>query len=294
MKKILKILIILGLLLSNFYVTQVNAGVPWLKDVQWNENITSVSIDSKKSVGDILLSILKILKTVLWWVLLIFIVYTWAQMMMSMWSDEEELKTAKRQIRYSIIWIIFINIPWSLYEAFYSENKNTINSNISDFGVTPVSNLFLNTASFNTTFNDNIILFVKVLISWVAVFMLTVAWIKILLARWRDEELSKWKHKIIWSMIWLIFVWFIEGWQKVVYKWSISDLGNMFETLANLALFFAWPVAIIYLILAWYYYISSNWDEEKIKKAKNIVINIVFATVIILASYTFLLDLGEY
>jgi hypothetical protein len=61
--------------------------------------------------------------------------------------------------------------------------------------------------------------------------------------------------------------------------------------MSNLALFFAWPIAIFFLTLAWYYYITSNGDEERVKKAKAIVINTVIATLILLASYTFLLDL---
>jgi len=62
--------------------------------------------------------------------------------------------------------------------------------------------------------------------------------------------------------------------------------------MASLALFFAGPVAIFFLTIAGYYYISSNGKEDRIKKAKSIVINTVLATLILLASYTFLLDLA--
>jgi hypothetical protein len=55
----------------------------------------------------------------------------------------------------------------------------------------------------------------------------------------------------------------------------------------------AGPVAIVFLTLAWYYYITANGDDERISKAKNIIINTLIATVILLASYTFLLDLAK-
>jgi len=45
------------------------------------------------------------------------------------------------------------------------------------------------------------------------------------------------------------------------------------------------------MTLAAYYYITANGEEEKVKKAKNIIVNTVFATLILLAAYTFLLDL---
>ena len=108
---------------------------------------------------------------------------------------------------------------------------------------------------------------------------------------WNEEDIKEAKNKIIWSVVWLIFIWFIESWQAFVYWWEIKDWANLFKTLEELALFFAWPIAIFFLTLAWYYYITSNGDEEKIKKAKSIVINTVIATVILLASHSFLKDL---
>jgi hypothetical protein len=51
--------------------------------------------------------------------MVIYIVYTGAMMIMSMGSDEEQLSSAKRQIWYAAVALIFINIPGTLYEAFY-------------------------------------------------------------------------------------------------------------------------------------------------------------------------------
>ena len=295
MKTLLKLFFILFLLFSIIYVWKVQAWVD-LDNIDWINNITTNSIGTvNKTIDDIWMSILKTIKYALWWILLIFIVYTGIQMVMSMWSDEEELKTAKRQIRYSIIWIIFINIPGSLYDAFNKESYwNNIDWNVNSWGDawTNNSNLFIDLTSFWTTINDNIIWFIKVSISGVAMFMLVVAWIKIITARWREEEVTKAKHKIIWSIIWLMTVWFIESWKYFVFSWNISDWTGLFETLANLFLFFAWPIAIIYLSIAWYYYVTSNGDEEKVKKAKSIVVNTILATAIILASYTLLTDLN--
>ena len=295
MKTLLKLFLILSLLFSIIYVWKVQAWVD-LDNIDWINNITTNSIGTvNKTIDDIWMSILKTTKYALWWILLIFIVYTGIQMVMSMWSDEEELKTAKRQIRYSIIWIIFINIPGSLYDAFNKESYwNNIDWNVNSWGDawTNNSNLFIDLTSFWTTINNNIIWFIKVSISGVAMFMLVVAWIKIITARWREEEVTKAKHKIIWSIIWLMTVWFIESWKYFVFSWNISDWTGLFETLANLFLFFAWPIAIIYLSIAWYYYVTSNGDEEKVKKAKSIVVNTILATAIILASYTLLTDLN--
>ena len=68
----------------------------------------------------------------------------------------------------------------------------------------------------------------------------------------------------------------------------------MFTQLANLALFFAGPVAIFFLVMGAYYYITSAGDEERAKRGKSIVINTFIATFILLASYAFLKDLANF
>lgn len=85
---------------------------------------------------------------------------------------------------------------------------------------------------------------------------------------------------------------FIEAWFRVVYSGNIQEGQNVFAKVMNLALFFAGPVAIFFLIMGAYYFITSAGDEEKAKKGKNIVINTVIATIILLACYTFLKDLS--
>jgi hypothetical protein len=84
----------------------------------------------------------------------------------------------------------------------------------------------------------------------------------------------------------------MEVWRNFVFIWDFKwTWQDVFSKLANLALFFAGPIAIFFLSLAWYYYITSGWEEEKIKKAKSIIINTGLATLLLLWIYTFLLDL---
>lgn len=122
--------------------------------------------------------------------------------------------------------------------------------------------------------------------------MITLAGIQLIVSRGRDEKLKEAKTKVIYTILALIFVGIIEAWKQVAFGGSISEGVNLFESLAELALFFAAPVAIFFLTLAGYYFITSNGDEERVKKAKNIILNTFFATLILLAAYTFLLELG--
>ena len=300
MKTVTKIIISLFIVFSFFSLTNSQ----WIIEIPDAENIEKVSIEPPVSGGmvgninNIGFSLLVSIKYILSWVLLIFMVYIWIQMIISMWSDEEELSKAKRQILYSSIWLVFINIPWSIYEVLKKEkpwnigNKVWYSSWISgdDYDT---SNIFFNLSSFWNTVNEKIVWFLGILIFAVAIFIIVLSWITMIISRGKEENIKESKNKIIYSIIALIFVWFIEVWKKFAFKWEISDWTAIFETLSNLALFFAWPIAIFFLTLAWYYYITSNDDENRVKKAKSIVVNTVIATVILLASYTFLLDLAD-
>lgn len=299
MKKITKIIGIILLILWIYSITTVNAAVNF-DEVDWLNSITNHSLqnisatwDLATDIENVWFNILTTIKYIVSWLLVIFLVYVGIEMMISMWSDEDKLSTAKRQLRYTIVAIIFINIPWTIYDMFYT-NKWQIDGRIlwtwaNSFSQLN-SNIFIS-RFFNNTLNWQIIMFFESLIFGIAVFTIVLAWIKIIASRWREEEISESKTKIIWSIIWLIFIWFIESWKYFIYNWNVRDWANLFATIEELVLFFAWPVAIFFLTLAWWYYITSNWEEEKITKAKSIIVNTVIATIILLASHTFLKDL---
>jgi Type IV secretion system pilin len=66
------------------------------------------------------------------------------------------------------------------------------------------------------------------------------------------------------------------------------------KKLLGLSLFFAAPIAIFMLIWAGYYYITSGGDEERIKKAKTIIINTGIAAIILIASLSFITELINF
>jgi len=298
MKNFIKFLLIWILSFFILWVS-VNAKIDGLSDPSGKiekSSITTIS-DSPDLVTNIektWMSLLTTVKVIFEWVLIIYIVYIWAQMILSMWSDEDELSKSKRSIRYSLIWLVFINVPWTIYNAIKLDNYWVIdwrvwyNSWISSDGW----NILVNTFNFWNTLNWDIIWFIEVAISAFAIIMIIISWIQIIASRWREEEFTKSKDRIVWSIAWLVFIWFIEAWKEVVFSWDVDDGWNLFEAMSNLALFFVWPVVIAFLTLAAYYYITSDGDEDKTKKAKNIIVNTLIATVLLLASYTFLLDLA--
>lgn len=293
---------ILLIIITIFSIGYFWEAMAWY-DIPWMEKIEDSSIktigaswDIVNDINNVWFGLLETVKLVLEWLLVIFIVYLWAQMVWSMWSDEEILNGSKRQIRYSVVALLFINIPGSLYSAFHQDDHWTIWNRINIWDFTNKwgeSNMFFDVFNFWYTFWDQVVWFLEVLILAIAIIMIIYEGLKMITSRWREEIVTEAKNKITYSILALVFVWVIEAWKSFAFSFKVSEAANVFSNLADLALFFAAPVAFFFLTIAWYYYITSAWDEEKVKKAKSIVINTVLATLILLAAYTFLLDLAN-
>lgn len=297
MKILLKIITVLILAFSTFWTQNVNAeiNIDW---VSWTENITNHSIKNIVSTWNLSddakklwFSSLTIIKYIVSWLLVIYLVYIGIQMILSMWSNEEELSASKKQLRYTLIWLVFINIPGSLYQIF-DKNTTSVSWNINNTWSNEGTNsILINNNVFEYIINWWVVVFIEIALSAIAIIIIIIEGIRIMASRWRDEELTEAKNKVVWSLIWLMFIWFIEAWKRVIYTGDISWGANLFKTAEQLALFFAGPVAIGFLTLAWYYFITADGDEERVKKAKSIVVNTVIATIILLASHAFLKDL---
>ncbi len=299
-----KILILLTIFFGSFLLFGWEASFAAAVNIPWGDFIKSVSLNASDNgnalfnINSIGFRMLLIIKRILMGVLVIFMVYTGAMMVMSMWSNEEQLSSSKRQIWYSLVALIFINIPGTLYESFYKNGSASVGNNITsgvfeEASTSASGNIFFDFFVFGNTLNNQIVMFLEVMVFLAAVFMLTLVWINLLTSRGREEKMKEAKTKIIYTILALVFVGIIEAWKQVAFGGVIQDWVSLFASLANLALFFAAPIAIFFLTLAWYYYITSNGDEEKIKKAKSIIINTLLATLILLAAYTFLLDLAS-
>jgi hypothetical protein len=291
-------------LLSIIFISWMNISFAWVVDI--NTAISPIKQSSIKNtwnwdlvstIENTWFSLLSSMKIILIWIFVVYMVYAWIKMIISMWTDEERIKSAKKQIRYWLIWIIFVNIPWTIYEAFYKTSNWTIwnptwnswSSNTPNWSDSTI----INWIAFDYLLN-NIIWFLEVVIFFSALFMLIYSWIMLIL--WGKDPKVVWetKMKLLYSIIVLIFIWFIEAWKNFAFSWKVADWINIFKTLADLILFLSWPIAIFFLTLAWFYFITSAWNEEKIKKWKSIVIYVLLWILILLASYTLLLELGTF
>ncbi|MDD2908074.1 MAG: hypothetical protein PHH98_05560 [Candidatus Gracilibacteria bacterium] len=300
MKITQKIILILISIFSIFMINNTYAtNIEGLDNINNEKSIaiSGASSDISDTINTVTLDILSKIKFVFSGILLIYMVYAGAQMIMSMGTDDDSLSSAKKSLWYAAIGLFFINMPGTIYNAVKGD-KTTVNGGIGNSWSNEISstttNLFINTDVFAITLNNTVVKFLEIILVGIAIMVIIIAGLKIITSRGREEQITEAKHKILWSIIGLIFIGFIEAWQKFAYAGKIADGTNIFKTIANLALFLAGPIAIFFLTLAGYYYITSAGDEEKAKKGKSIVINTVLGTAILLVSYVFLYDLLNF
>jgi len=229
-----KIILTFLLIFGFIYISSVDAAIviPWgteiekvSLDVPWGGNIES-------SINIIGIELLRVVKRILMWIMVIFIVYTWAMMIMSMWSDEEQLSSAKRQIWYSIVALVFINIPESLYRVFVKDGRTTVWWDISTetFGneSTNVSwNLLVDWIQVGLTINDSIVYFMEIMIFLWAIFMITLAGIQLMTSRGKEDKMKEAKNKIIYTILALIFVGIIEAILCSSCSYILSGTGSI-------------------------------------------------------------------
>lgn len=267
----------------------------WVINIEWTEKIEKVSLNKQSwtfvnSVNTSWFSLLWSIKTILIWVFVFYMVYAWIKMIMSLWTDDAKITSAKRQIWYWLIWIIFVSIPWTLYDAFFKTSQEWASS-VTNWKWNWITSIVWR---WFYSFIKYIIELLEIVIFFVALFMFIYTWIKLILW-WKDQKVvSDAKLKILYSIVALILVWFIEIWKDFAFIWSMTMWIWIFKALANLLLYVTPLIWLFYLVMAWYYYITSWWDKEKTKKAKDIVIYIMVWALVFLCTYTVLLELDTF
>lgn len=296
MKKI--ILFIISLISLGLFLNICAAGVVNLNEVlNWTENVMVKPVawsDPISKVENWWLNMLRTIKLILSIVALAYLIYTWAMFIIWMW-DETKMKDYKKHFYFTLIWLMFLNIPWSIYEVFdlwkINSGWSTI-SQVSNFTSTwSQDNVFFRSYIWQRTIEDWLMKFVEYWIIVVLFARFIMVWLNYMTSRWNDEKKKNVKNELLVWFLWIIFLGSIKLWREVAVKARIDVAQDLiFNNLINLWIFFAWPIALFFICWWWYFIITATWDEAKVKKWKSILINVFIAVLILLASYTVLYD----
>lgn len=100
--------------------------------------------------------------------------------------------------------------------------------------------------------------------------------------------------RIIYGVVALVVVGFIEAlYRSVFFGGALNATGitQMLLSVANFFIFIAGPVAIIFIIIGSYYYITAGGNEESADKGKRMILYTFLATIILILGYTIIVEL---
>lgn len=284
---------ILGMILWISSPTYASIDIPWgdmIRDVSISGPIESaVDIDSARNFW---LQILGMARIVISGIALIFMVVVGARIII--FSDsEEETKKFKSQLLYTMLGFLFLNVPTVIYDVFGPSVERGDFAQWGTWWDIEGGSAFWNVTGFNGFFSG-LLDFLKVFIFWLAVVFFTWWAFELVISRWRDDKREVAQNRLVYGVLALVFLWFVEGWTR----WIAAPDGNFMRNVQDvawsafsIAFFFAAPVAIFFLILWAYYYFTSWGEEERAKKGKSIIINTIIATIILIASLSFIQEL---
>jgi hypothetical protein len=100
--------------------------------------------------------------------------------------------------------------------------------------------------------------------------------------------------RIVYGIVALIIMGFIESIYRSVFFGGTLNATGIMQTLlsvGNFGIFLAGPVALVFIIIGAYYYITAAGNEESADKGKRIILYTFLATILLILGYTILVEL---
>jgi heme/copper-type cytochrome/quinol oxidase subunit 2 len=211
-------------------------------------------------------------------------------------ENEEELTNIKKGMTYTLIAFMIISMSQDVAQIFNFVDASDKTRSILQNPSTILSKVVIWNKQVQI-----VITFIKYILASFAGVMIVRSSIKLVTSGGNDEEVSKHRHSILYSIAGLLLVYggdiFIN---KVFYvvntksytptdgiKWSV-DAGQGVKELVgitNMIVSFVGPVAILMLIVAAIMYLAAGGKDENMQKAKRIIVATVIGIVIIYGAF---------
>lgn len=201
------------------------------------------------------------------------------------WSSDEAFWKYKKWIIWITIWIVVMQLSYSFVVTIFDRSLSSFASNFIWNIIEPLINLISTLASIFFLFIA-IYTFIRLMSSW-----------------WDKEKLTKWINSILYAVIWIALIkfsrilvewiywtyWINQAWTITITteKW-FSSVTIMFFNFMNWLNWFVAIWTVIMIIYAWTQILLSNWDTEKVKKWRKLILYAWIWIMILASSYLFL------
>ena len=212
------------------------------------------------------------------WLLFIFFLRAWALFVLKA-GDDWELKKAKSNLLFLFYWafLIFGSI-WLLWN---------------------VLNVWGDTTTASSTVVEtqskiiwSILIFFKSAAYYIAFIMMVYYWFKMMQAQEKEDKVKTARTWVLNIILALIAIKVLDYIYYIAQSNSFVSSGSDFITWAGKILgWILWVLIILVLIYAWFLLITSRWNEEAMKKSKNIIRNVFLWIFIIFLFIVIVFDL---
>lgn len=114
-------------------------------------------------------------------------------MMVIAMGDEKAITNSKRQLTYSLVAFIFVNIPGEIYTLFAKKQVSSVTENVTGNFTDKMnvgSNIFFNFVEWNSTVENGILSFIRVGIIGAAIFMFTLAAFSVITSAGSEDKIK--------------------------------------------------------------------------------------------------------
>lgn len=172
----------------------------------------------------------------------------------------------KQQLIYVLLGFLFLNLPSVIYDVFINPSR----PELSDPTWTTTDGTSLWNVEYLNKFSDNLMQFFRVLVYIVAVAMFTWSAFTLIASRGKEEYKKTALNRFLYGSAALFFLGIAETWIGILKHQNLSTNilfdSQLAQQIFNLLFFLAGPVAIFFLMIGAYYYITSAGNEERAKK----------------------------
>jgi hypothetical protein len=206
-------------------------------------------------------------------------------------GSEEDVKKWRENIIYVSVGIFIMQISFSVWNTLLIRNSyDTIGAM---FGY----NFWINVLA-------PIVRLLQMLASFAFIMMMFYAFYVIVTGGWEEEKLKKWRTTFIYALFGFLLIKIPETFVRAIYgspscqdngwltignceiqKQNLSGAVDIIAKIFNFLNTFLTIICIILIIYAGWLVFISAWDDEKIKKAKNIVLYLIVGLILLVASH---------
>lgn len=206
--------------------------------------------------------------------------------------NEEDVTKAKRGLIYAIVSFVIISLSEDLSKVFDMDNGKTFLGSPSE--IIKRVHLFDKEVEIVLTF-------IKYILGAFATLMIVRSGIKMITGGGNEEETTKNKKSIMYSIGGLLLIYvgdiFINrvfykvdknvytGITGVHPKINVKEGVDQIVGITNLILTFVAPIAVLMLIAGAIMYVTSNGEDEKMQKAKRVITSAAIGIILIFGAF---------